>query len=434
MENENDIELRSEEVQEILTRPPRALVRWGITVFFGVLAAVFIGGCFFQYPDVVDATVTVTTEHPPVWMVARGSGKIKEVYRTDRDSVYAGDLIAVLENPARTADVWELKEQLRAFRLTDSCVQAARFPDRPALGSIQAAYAAFLRSLTDYRNYLELNLYDRQIEATEEELAEYGNYIAHLERQVVLDGRQTEIAETVHRREKGLYEDGLTAKAEYEEAQQALLAKQQGTEQLMTSLSNARIQQARLKQTILQTRMEREREVNTLRTALQTACNELKTSIGDWELACLFVSPAAGILSYNNVWQKNQNVNSGDKVFSVVARDMGAVIGKIKLPPEGSGKAKPGLRVNISVAGYPYMEFGFLTGTVQSVSLLPDEEGMYTVTVSLPQDLRTSYGKSLHFGGELAGTAQVLTDERSLTARLLSPLHYIWDKYVEPGN
>ena len=134
------------------------------------------------------------------------------------------------------------------------------------------------------------------------------------------------------------------------------------------------------------------------------------------------------------MWQKNQNVNSGDKVFSVVARDMGAVIGKIKLPPEGSGKVKPGLRVNISVAGYPYMEFGFLTGTVQSVSLLPDEEGMYTVTVSLPQDLRTSYGKSLHFGGELAGTAQVLTDERSLTARLLSPLHYIWDKYVEPGN
>ena len=200
MENENDIELRSEEVQEILTRPPRALVRWGITVFFGVLAAVFIGGCFFQYPDVVDATVTVTTEHPPVWMVARGSGKIKEVYRTDRDSVYAGDLIAVLENPARTADVWELKEQLRAFRLTDSCVQAARFPDRPALGSIQAAYAAFLRSLTDYRNYLELNLYDRQIEATEEELAEYGNNSGQVGKQVDLEGVHAGRGETDHRR------------------------------------------------------------------------------------------------------------------------------------------------------------------------------------------------------------------------------------------
>ncbi len=45
-ESENEIESRSKEVQEILTRPPHALVRWGITVFFSVLAVVFIGGCF----------------------------------------------------------------------------------------------------------------------------------------------------------------------------------------------------------------------------------------------------------------------------------------------------------------------------------------------------------------------------------------------------
>ena len=108
---------------------------------------------------------------------------------------------------------------------------------------------------------------------------------------------------------------------------------------------------------------------------------------------------------------------------------MGQIIGKIQLPSEGSGKVKAGQRVNISVTGYPYMEFGYLTGTVQSVSLLADEEGLYTVTVSLPQDLYTSYGKKLDFGGELTGTAQVLTDERSLTARLFSPLRYLWEKY-----
>ena len=77
----------------------------------------------------------------------------------------------------------------------------------------------------------------------------------------------------------------------------------------------------------------------------------------------LFISPAGGILSYNNVWQKNQNVNSGDKVFSIVASQTGDIIGKIKLPVNGSGKVKSGQRVNISVTGYPYMEFGFLTGT-----------------------------------------------------------------------
>ena len=145
----DDIELRSEEVQDILTRPPGVLVRWGITVFFGVLAVVLIGGCFFKYPDTVSAEVTVTTEHPPVWMVARGSGKIKEVYHADRDSVYPGDLIAVLENPAETGDVLALRRYLQGFRLADSCVLGCRFPEKLALGSIQPAYAAFLRAMTD---------------------------------------------------------------------------------------------------------------------------------------------------------------------------------------------------------------------------------------------------------------------------------------------
>lgn len=428
-EQEKDIELRSEEVQEILTRPPHALVRWGITVFFGLLALFFIGGCFFKYPDTVDATVTVTTEHPPVWIVARGSGKLKELYRHDRDSVYAGDIIAVLDNPAVTSDVLALKEELAGFAITDSCVLAMKFTERWALGSIQAAYASFLRNLTDYRNFMTLDLYEQKVEATVRELNEYRNYIGHLQRQVELDKQQSSIAETVHDREKGLYEDGLTAKAEYEKAQQELLSKRQGTEQLMTSLSTARIQEAQLEQSMIETKMEREREKNTQLTALKTALDELKTQMDDWELSFLFVSPANGILSYNDVWQKNQNVNGGDKVFSIVAEDTGAIIGKIKLPDSGSGKVRPGQRVNISVTGYPYMEFGFLTGQVQTVSLLADEAGTYTVTVSLPQELNTSYGKTLDFSGELAGTAQILTDERSVTARLLSPLQYLWEKY-----
>lgn len=428
-EQEKDIELRSEEVQEILTRPPHALVRWGITVFFGLLALFFIGGCFFKYPDTVDATVTVTTEHPPVWIVARGSGKLKELYRHDRDSVYAGDIIAVLDNPAVTSDVLALKEELAGFAITDSCVLAMKFTERWALGSIQAAYASFLRNLTDYRNFLTLDLYEQKVEATVRELNEYRNYIGHLQRQAELDKQQSSIAETVHHREKLLYEDGLTAKAEYEKAQQELLSKRQGTEQLMTSLSTARIQEAQLEQSMIETKMEREREKNTQLTALKTALDELKTQMDDWELSFLFVSPANGILSYNDVWQKNQNVNGGDKVFSIVAEDTGDIIGKIKLPDSGSGKVKPGQRVNISVTGYPYMEFGFLTGQVQTVSLLADEAGTYTVTVSLPQELNTSYGKTLDFSGELAGTAQILTDERSVTARLLSPLQYLWEKY-----
>lgn len=430
MEKKKEIELRCEEVQEILTRPPHALVRWGITVFFVVLALFFIGGCFFKYPDVITAEITITTEHPPVWIVARSSGKIRELYHKDRDSIRTEEIIAVLENPAKTEDVLLLKRELATFNPTDSSVCSRSFPEKLTLGSIQGAYAAFLKSLTDYRNFLSLNLYEQKIEATRKELQEYRNYISHLNRQAELDMEQVKIASTVHNREKLLFDKGLTAQSEYEEAKQTFLNRQQGREQLMTSISSARIQEAQLQQNIIETQMERSREANNLGIALKTACNELRVGINDWELNSLFISPANGILSYNHIWQENQNVNSGDKVFSVVAGETGDIIGKIKLPVNGSGKVMPEQRVNIRVTGYPYMEFGFLTGKVVSVSLLADDESIYTVTVSLPQDLHTSYGKSLDFKGELSGTAEVMTDERSITARLLSPLRYLWEKYL----
>ncbi|MCD7940517.1 MAG: HlyD family secretion protein [Bacteroides intestinalis] len=427
---EKDIELRCEEVQDILTRPPHALVRWGIVVFFIVLALLFIGGCFFKYPDIISAEIIVTTEHPPVWIVARGSGKIKEVYSRDREQMEVGEIIAVLENPAQTGDVLLLEEVLQDLCLTDSGIHRAVFPEQLALGSIQNTYAAFIKSLTDYRNFLSLDLYEQKIEATRRELQEYSQYITHLIRQAELDKEQVQIAEIAHNREKKLFGEGLTAQSDYEEAKKTFLNKQQGQEQMMTSLSSARIQEVQLQQNILETQMERSREANSLGTALKAAYNELQVSIEDWKMTYLFISPASGVLSYNNVWQRNQDVNSGDKAFSIVAAQTGDIIGKIRLPINGSGKVKPGQRVNISVTGYPYMEFGFLTGTVVSVSLLTDGDSMYTVTVSLPQDLRTSYGKVLEFKGELSGTAEVMTDERSVTGRLLSPLRYLWEKYL----
>lgn len=275
-----------------------------------------------------------------------------------------------------------------------------------------------------------MNLYKQKIEATRKELQEYHNYISHLNKQAELDKEQMKIAATVHNREKLLFDKGLTAQLEYEEAKQTFLNKQQGQEQLMTSVSSAKIQEVQLQQNIIETQMERSREANTLSIAMKAAYNELQVSINDWELTYLFVSPASGILSYNHIWQKNQNASSGDKVFSVVAQEKGDIIGKIKLPVGGSGKVMTGQRVNISVTGYPYMEFGFLTGRVISISLLADDESTYTVTVSLPQDLRTSYNKTLEFKGELSGTAEVMTDERSVTERLLSPLRYLWEKYL----
>ncbi|MBP9991094.1 MAG: hypothetical protein KBT45_06670 [Bacteroidales bacterium] len=45
--------LRSEEVQEILGRPPRWIVRWDIAVICAVVAGLFVGSYVIKYPDII---------------------------------------------------------------------------------------------------------------------------------------------------------------------------------------------------------------------------------------------------------------------------------------------------------------------------------------------------------------------------------------------
>lgn len=59
MKNEHNIELRSEEVQEIMGRVPPWILRWGITVIGIVMLILFIGACLFSYPETISGHVVI---------------------------------------------------------------------------------------------------------------------------------------------------------------------------------------------------------------------------------------------------------------------------------------------------------------------------------------------------------------------------------------
>ena len=55
MPNIEKIEPKSEQVSEILGKPPKWLIRWGISVIFIIIAGLFVGSYFFKYPEVLTA-------------------------------------------------------------------------------------------------------------------------------------------------------------------------------------------------------------------------------------------------------------------------------------------------------------------------------------------------------------------------------------------
>ena len=71
----DDIQLRSEEVQEILTKVPHWMIRWGnALILFLTLLMLFLSW-LIKYPDVIPAEAIVTTEIPPQKEYAKVTGK-----------------------------------------------------------------------------------------------------------------------------------------------------------------------------------------------------------------------------------------------------------------------------------------------------------------------------------------------------------------------
>lgn len=94
MQEKNYIELRSEDVQEILGTPPNWLVRWGTTVVLIGFTLMLLAAWFIRYPDVVEAKVVITTAVPPMDVVTRTDGRIYRLLVRDNIAVEENTLLA----------------------------------------------------------------------------------------------------------------------------------------------------------------------------------------------------------------------------------------------------------------------------------------------------------------------------------------------------
>ena len=115
-----------------------------------------------------------------------------------------------------------------------------------------------------------------------------------------------------------------------------------------------------------------------------------------------------------------QQVSAGETLFVIVPEGKNIPVGKALLPADGAGKVMAGQRVIIRLAGFPEQEFGYLEGKVSSISPVPDADGMYVVGVSMPRGVVTSHGKTLSVQKVMAGSAEIVTRERSLFRKLLN--------------
>jgi Predicted GTPase, probable translation factor len=335
-----DIELRSEEMHDILTRPPNILIRAGISVICIAVLLLLVGSYFFKYPDVVQGYVVITTENPPTWIVAKTSGKIMEWNCTDKSEVQPGQRLAVIENPAVTNDVYRLKEQLSHCTISDTTTVIAPeiLTGNYELGTLQNSYSALVRAAINYNNFISYNATYKEKQAILTQIAGHNRYSNALEKQLELKREELKIAERAYEREKQLFERGVISRSEMDIAENSFLAMRQSIQQIQTTQISTQIEAGQLRESLSKLDTQYVREENSTLTELKSAYSELVSSIENWEQAYVLTAPKEGTVTFDAYWAQDQFINAGNKVLAVVSSDPGQIIGRIQSPASMSGK------------------------------------------------------------------------------------------------
>jgi multidrug resistance efflux pump len=298
-----------------------------------------------------------------------------------------------------------------------------------ALGELQQPYSSFIRLLKEYQGFKELDYYAEKIKSINRQKHDYDLYYIGLCAQRDLQEKELKLAELQFNRDSELYEKGVHAKAEFEQAEKLYLQQKSLYENARTTIASTQIQMNQLDQQILDLKLQETQELSKKEIAMQETFENLKSQLKKWEQTYLISATISGKVTYNKVWSKNQNVVTGDIVATVVPNEEINLIGKLAIPVSGIGKVKEGQTVNIKFDNFPHMEFGMLKGNIKDISLMPTTTGQiveYAAAVTLPKKLISNYGKELKFSQEMTGTAEIITDDIRLLERFFSPLKSIW--------
>ncbi|MDR3273678.1 MAG: HlyD family secretion protein [Flavobacteriaceae bacterium] len=430
MNDLNNMELRSEAVQEVLSRPPHGLVRWGITWICAVLVLILLVSWLVKYPEFIPAQVVITTQNPPEKIQARTDGRLVKIWVTNHQNVKKGAYLACIESSADYQDVIRLKTILDTLKINHVLF---RFPveltKNLALGEIQLDYISFEKAYTDYVLYKDLQPYSVETLASEKTSAEYRNRWKFLQNQKKLESAKYKLAQKDYERNQQLYNQGVISQVELEQKKIAMFQAQQNYQNIDLSLSQTQEGLAASQKSLQGTDINKHRDDTTLLQNALQALEQLRKTLNQWMQTCILSASINGKISFQEFWGENQFVKQGDVVMSLFPDDSKNLIGKTIVPSQNSGKIKAGQKVLIKLDNFRFQEYGIVIGKVKNISLTPDDKGNYYVEVSLPNELKTTYNKILPFDKEMRGSAEIVTEDLRLMERIFYQFRQIFYSY-----
>lgn len=420
-ESIDPLSLRSDEVQDFISRKPNFFIRWGIVLFFLIIVIVGIVCWFIEYPDLVSTRGRLTSINEPKEVITRTEGKLQTLKTTNGEKVMPGSVLAYMESIANPSAVMQLKTNLDSIlwnisqNKTDQIINY--FPNYSnqqylnELGELQQSFQTFMQSFVNFKDYISNGFYLRKRLMLQTDMNNIIKLHTILEEQLQLLNKDLALSKQTFDANESLAKDKIISALDYRNEQGKLIAKQMSLPQLKSAIVSNEGQQNDKRKEIA----ELENQITVQKNIFIQSLQSLLSQIQQWELKYVLKSPISGIVEMSGFFQPNQFVKNGQILFNIQP-DSNQYFTEIVVPQYNFGKVSVGQEVLLKFQAFPHEQFGSVSGKIEYISSTPTDSG-YLAKVILPKGLVTSYGKKLHYQYGLLAQADIITENMRLLER-----------------
>ena len=209
---------KSDFSKEILEKTPSWIITWGNSIFFIFIIILFCLSWIIKYPDVVSAEVEITSENPPIYLIAKSNGKLNELDIKDGSSIRKGDWIAIIENSANTNDIKRIDSILN-----NTSTSSFSLPPNLKLGELQSFYNELIKNVNQYKYFKKFNPQMAGMSSNQDRINKVSNIQGNFNNQKEIAFKEYEVKKKDFDRNQELLNQGVISKSEFEKSQIELL-------------------------------------------------------------------------------------------------------------------------------------------------------------------------------------------------------------------
>jgi multidrug resistance efflux pump len=417
------LETKEKYFQDILERIPNSILRRSSGIIFAIFLIIIVGTKFIKYPEVLESDILITSPSPPVEVYSRATGRLVQVFSKNLDTVKKGEWVIVLNSAANYLDVQVLLKQVGDIELSDFLTSLGKIDLNPnlLLGEMQGTYYSLIKSIKEFKLFESLQAQKKQLRVNSNRKSGLSDVKKNLEDQLDILDNQLSIAKKDLDRNIQLNKEKTISDFDLEQKKIEYLNIKTRIESLKGTILNSDLQAELLKKENISLDVEKEDSYFKFTSSILQYYNALLLEISDWKNKYVIISPIDGVINFYDLRGVDQYTAAEQKVFTITPVGNQLYYGLSKFPVANSGKIKIGQNCTIKLHNYPYTEFGFIKGTINSISTAP-REGFYSIRIDLPNQIITTSNKKLPPSADLVGNVSIIIEDITLFDRLFNIL------------